>query len=470
VAAYQSATPLKLGELWAIPIMLRLALIENLRRVGARIAAGALDRNRAEAWADQMMEVADRDPKSLILVIADMVRSNPPMESSFVAELARRLQGQSAALALPLTWIEQRLSETGMSIEQLVQAETQAQAGVQVTMSNTIGSLRVLGAVDWREFVEAMSVVERNLRAIRAGSTPAWTSPRATATATWSRRSPGGAAFPKARWRARRWRSAREGARGRALVPRRLLPRGRGPAAPRALRRACESTLRGPAPRGRPPSAASVSRRGRRRSRSCWPRDCSRRHADGGSTGRCWQCWAVLLLLAASQLAVGTVNWLATLFVSPTPAAADGFRRPASRRPRARWSSSRTMLTERSRHREPGRGARGALPRQPRCAPALRPAHRLRRTPRRRPCPRDESLLRAAREGIEEIEQKHGRPGHVLPRSTARASGTRRSARGWATSASAASSRTLNAFLRAGARDRFALVVGAPRSWRTCAT
>jgi cyclic beta-1,2-glucan synthetase len=33
VAAYQTVTPLRLGELWAIPIMLRLALIENLRRV-----------------------------------------------------------------------------------------------------------------------------------------------------------------------------------------------------------------------------------------------------------------------------------------------------------------------------------------------------------------------------------------------------------------------------------------------------
>ncbi len=98
VAAYQTVTPLKVGELWAIPIMLRLALIENLRRVGVRIAAGTIDRNRATAWADQMMDVAENDPKNLILVIADMARSNPPMASSFVAELARRLQGQSAAL------------------------------------------------------------------------------------------------------------------------------------------------------------------------------------------------------------------------------------------------------------------------------------------------------------------------------------------------------------------------------------
>jgi cyclic beta-1,2-glucan synthetase len=47
VAAYQTVTALKLGELWAIPIMLRLALIENLRRVGVRIAASWDERNLA---------------------------------------------------------------------------------------------------------------------------------------------------------------------------------------------------------------------------------------------------------------------------------------------------------------------------------------------------------------------------------------------------------------------------------------
>ena len=164
VAAYQTVTVLKLGELWAIPIMLRLALIENLRRVGARIAADRVDRNRADYWADQMTETAEKDPQNLILVIADMARSSPPLVSSFVAELARRLQGQSPALALPLTWIEQRLSESGLTIAQLVQSENRQQAADQVSMSNSIASLRFLGAMDWREFVETMSVVDRTLR------------------------------------------------------------------------------------------------------------------------------------------------------------------------------------------------------------------------------------------------------------------------------------------------------------------
>ena len=163
VAAYQSLTTLKVGELWAIPIMLRLALIENIRRVSARIAADRIDRNRADYWADQMTEIAAQDPKSLILVVGDMARSNPPMVSSFVAELTRRLQGQGPALALPLTWIEQRLTESGLTIEQLVRAENQQQAADQVSMSNSIGSLRFLVAMDWREFVETMSIVEQTL-------------------------------------------------------------------------------------------------------------------------------------------------------------------------------------------------------------------------------------------------------------------------------------------------------------------
>ncbi|TBU97986.1 cyclic beta 1-2 glucan synthetase [Stutzerimonas kirkiae] len=169
VAAYQTVMPLTLGELWAIPIMLRLALIENLRRVASRVMASWSDRNLANDWADRLTETAERDAKSVVLAVADMARSAPPMTSSFVAELARRLQGQSAALILPLTWIEQTLVESGLGTERLVQLDAQLQAAEQVSISNSINSLRLLSATDWREFVESMSGVERVLREDPAG-------------------------------------------------------------------------------------------------------------------------------------------------------------------------------------------------------------------------------------------------------------------------------------------------------------
>jgi cyclic beta-1,2-glucan synthetase len=169
VEKYQTVAPLKLGELWAIPIMMRLALIENLRRVAVAIANSMAHRDLAGIWADRMVQTADKDPKSLILVIADMARSNPPMVGSFVSELARRLQWQSPALAMPLTWIEQRLAEDGLTIEQLIQSETQSQASNQVSISNSIGSLRLLGAVDWSIFVEKQSHTEHALAEDPAG-------------------------------------------------------------------------------------------------------------------------------------------------------------------------------------------------------------------------------------------------------------------------------------------------------------
>jgi cyclic beta-1,2-glucan synthetase len=169
LASYQTSTTLRLGELWAIPIMLRLALIENLRRIAERVAAARTDRNAADDWADRMTETALNNPNALILVIADMARSNPPMSSAFVAEFARRLQGTSPALAMALTWIEQRLSQTGLTISDFVQSESQLQAADQVSISNSIGSLRLLGAVNWRDFVEQLSLVEQIFRTDAGG-------------------------------------------------------------------------------------------------------------------------------------------------------------------------------------------------------------------------------------------------------------------------------------------------------------
>ena len=164
LAAYQTITPLTLGELWAVPIMLRLALIENLRRVATRVAGSRRDRDLAADWAERMVQVVEQNPTDLILVMADMARANPPLSGAFLAEMTRHLQGQSPHFAFANSWLAQRLSEQGLTIEQLVQADGQAQAADQVSMGNSIISLRFLSSNDWRDFVEKHSLVEQILR------------------------------------------------------------------------------------------------------------------------------------------------------------------------------------------------------------------------------------------------------------------------------------------------------------------
>ncbi|MHB8970235.1 MAG: GH36-type glycosyl hydrolase domain-containing protein [Pirellulaceae bacterium] len=169
IASYQSVEPLKLGELWALPLMLRLTLIENLRRVAVRIASTRHDRDLAGDWAERMVSVVERNPTDLILVLADMARANPPFSGAFLAELTRHLHGQNPNFAFANSWLEHRLADQGLTTEQLVRAEGQAQAADQVSIGNSINSLRFLNSNDWRQFVGEHSLVEQTLAGDPAG-------------------------------------------------------------------------------------------------------------------------------------------------------------------------------------------------------------------------------------------------------------------------------------------------------------
>ena len=164
IAAYQTVDSLKLGELWAIPIMLRLGLIENLQRVATLLTIARADRDRAGEWIDRLQDMAEKNPSHLVIVVDDMAKSDFPLSSSFVAEFSQRLSQQSPVLHLARSWLEQRVVEQGSSVEHLVQQESQNQAADRVSVSHSIASLRFLSAMNWKAFVESMSLVEETLR------------------------------------------------------------------------------------------------------------------------------------------------------------------------------------------------------------------------------------------------------------------------------------------------------------------
>ena len=65
ISAYQKINYLTLGELWAVPIMLRLALLENLSHLPARIA---VDRNDASLVIDGLIlfiREAEENPEGI---------------------------------------------------------------------------------------------------------------------------------------------------------------------------------------------------------------------------------------------------------------------------------------------------------------------------------------------------------------------------------------------------------------------
>src|SRR5437588_10016638 len=70
ITAYQKISPLSIGELWAVPITLRLALVENLRRLASRIVSSRTERDEADALADKLLELAQRQPGEVLSLLS----------------------------------------------------------------------------------------------------------------------------------------------------------------------------------------------------------------------------------------------------------------------------------------------------------------------------------------------------------------------------------------------------------------
>src|SRR5262249_58082217 len=72
---------------------------------------------------------------------------------------------QDRAVMPALRWLDDQLAAQGASTEEIVRGEHEAQAAMNVTVRNVITSMRLLSALDWKEFFESVSLVDATLRA-----------------------------------------------------------------------------------------------------------------------------------------------------------------------------------------------------------------------------------------------------------------------------------------------------------------
>jgi len=170
IAAYQTTAPLSIGELWAVAITLRLALVENLRRLAVLIVRAREEREQADKLADKLLELASRRPDGLVALVSDRFGKREKIPQSFVVQLTQRLREQDPAVMPVIEWLEKQLAWQATSIEQIIHAEHQRQAATQVTVGNIITSMRLLSTLDWRDFFESVSLIEGLLGADPAGA------------------------------------------------------------------------------------------------------------------------------------------------------------------------------------------------------------------------------------------------------------------------------------------------------------
>src|SRR5580704_6854436 len=161
VNAYQRVQPLTIGELWAVAITLRIVLVENLRRLCARIVQSREARNEADELADRLLGTGTQPPVSPATVLRQFEKK--PLDRAFAVQLIQRLRDLDPKVGPILLWLDERLAAQGTSADEIVRVEHQQQATSSVTVRNIITSMRLTSAFDWQVFFESVSIVDRVL-------------------------------------------------------------------------------------------------------------------------------------------------------------------------------------------------------------------------------------------------------------------------------------------------------------------
>ncbi|MGH9913671.1 MAG: hypothetical protein ACRD63_00105 [Pyrinomonadaceae bacterium] len=169
IHAYQHGAVLTIGELWAVAITLRLALIENLRRLATRIVDAREEREEAESFADKLIETAKRQPEELQTLLEERLGKRESSEHTFIVQLTQRLRDQDPEVMPAFDWLERYVARQSKTTEQIVHFEHQRQAATQVTVGNIITSMRLLSSLDWRDFFESVSLIDPVLAEDPAG-------------------------------------------------------------------------------------------------------------------------------------------------------------------------------------------------------------------------------------------------------------------------------------------------------------
>lgn len=163
LSAYQEVVDLTLGELWAVPAMLRLGLIENVRRMGLRTAQRLQEIERADGAARRIAQAAEKGGLALEAELARFTTDVAALTDTFVARFLQQLRAEGGTLPAVVR-LQHWIADEALSAEDATARATQRLALTQVVMANSITSLRAIERVDWRTVIEEQSRVESVLR------------------------------------------------------------------------------------------------------------------------------------------------------------------------------------------------------------------------------------------------------------------------------------------------------------------
>ena len=170
--AYQSHSVLFDREIVALPTMITLALIENIRILCEEIKKTQNQWHKADKIFDKWLENEGYDTKKTVKLFEDSLQTLDEADPSFVEHLFYRLRRSGRSYVEVLRTMDENLDKLGSTTEEITQKEHGTQSVNTVSMGNSITSIHFFSALDWSDLFEKVSMVEQILQKDPDGTYP----------------------------------------------------------------------------------------------------------------------------------------------------------------------------------------------------------------------------------------------------------------------------------------------------------
>jgi len=174
IQSYQEVRTLMQGEIWAVPIMVRLILIQNLANKAKRILYRKKVRSDVLDFIKILEEKDSDEPGVVTNQISGWVNSysNKTGAPLHLIELFNQLQSSGYLYDEQKRWFNYRVRQYDLTLDEAFHIEAQMQSRLQVSIQNAVASLRYTSETDWQDFAEECSIVDQILRLDPAGHYP----------------------------------------------------------------------------------------------------------------------------------------------------------------------------------------------------------------------------------------------------------------------------------------------------------
>lgn len=167
VRAYQEVSVLKLSEIWAMPLMMRIAALRKLTDLMDTIK----ERREVCKLVERILAhipASELSPDRLKVALED-AGQHMPLSGPLTVHLIQHLREHADDMANVGEWLMCKLELGAESLDTIISVEYQLQAKFHISTGQLIACLRTLSRRNWRDVFEQLSIVESSLREEQAG-------------------------------------------------------------------------------------------------------------------------------------------------------------------------------------------------------------------------------------------------------------------------------------------------------------